>query len=366
MTGKMEGLRTTLSPQAKMERMLGYWTATAALYLLCIGLVLGEIATGQLGRNAGFAVIAFALAAMAVFFVLIRRSPALSIPHWKLAWAQGFFAIGFDLLLYSVLRSAHTAILIGMPVVIAFLAFPLRPRQTLTLSTFAIVGLVATSATIHLLDPAAFPARVEIVNVILASIGVVAVTFITRDLHALRQRLHGQADDLREALARIERLATIDELTTLSNRRHMHQLLEQEERRSGQARPTAIALIDIDHFKQINDRFGHAGGDAALRAVAREARRSLRGADTLARWGGEEFLLLMPETTLTDAIAVVERMLAAVRQLPLVDGAHAFRLTFSAGVVECQPGERFADAIRRSDKAIYEAKARGRDIVIAG
>jgi diguanylate cyclase len=347
--------------------MLGYWAANAALYFVCILLILDEIATGQLDSSTGHAVIALGVASLALFFLLIRRSPTSGIPHWKLAWAQGFFALGFELLLYAVLRTAHGAILIGLPVVIVFLSFALRPRQIFTLSAFAVAGLCATSVTIHLLDPAGFPARAEFINIAIATFAVISVTFITRDLHELRQRLRGQADDLLAALDRIELLATTDELTALSNRRHMHQLLDQEERRqSSHFQATSIALIDIDHFKQINDQFGHAGGDAALRAMASEGRRSLRGGDTLARWGGEEFLLLMPNTTRADAVAVVERMLAGVRTLPVGDGGQAFRLTFSAGVIECLPGERFADAIRRSDQAMYEAKARGRDIVVAG
>lgn len=346
--------------------MLGYWAATVALYLLCFGLVFDEIRTGRLDRGFGFAVIAFGVACLTFFYVLIRRSPSMGIPHWQLAWAQGFAAVATELLLYAAIRTSHGAILIGMPVVIAFLTFALRPRQTFALAAFAVGGLAATSATIHILDPVAFPARTEVVNVMLASIGVIAASFITRDLQVLRQRMRSQADDLMAALARIELLATTDELTALSNRRHMHELLDQEERRqASQFHPTSIALIDIDHFKQINDRFGHDGGDAALRALAAEARRSLRGDDTLARWGGEEFLLLMPGTTRPDAVAVVERMLAGVRELPLDGFGEPFRLTFSAGVIECQPGERFADAVRRSDKAMYEAKARGRDIVVA-
>ncbi|MFD2368399.1 diguanylate cyclase [Pseudoduganella sp. GCM10020061] len=367
MSTKVERPRGKITPQDRIRRMLGYWASNAVLYIICIGLVLDEIVSGTLALAPGIGVIAFAVAHLAIFYVLIRRSPYSGIPHWKLAWAQGFLAVSFLLILYALLPSVHANLLIGLPVIVVFLAFPLRPRQTIALSAFAIIGLVATAATIHLLDPAAFPLRSEIVNVIIASAAVIAVTLITRDLHALRQRLRGQADNLISALARIETLATTDELTALSNRRHMHELLDQEERRSsGDHRPTSIALIDIDHFKQINDRFGHAGGDAALRALSREVRRFLREDDTLARWGGEEFLMLMPDTMLADAMKVVERMLDGVRKLVLDDAGYPFKLTFSAGVVECRPDERFAEAIRRSDLAMYEAKARGRDIVVAG
>ena len=102
----------------------------------------------------------------------------------------------------------------------------------------------------------------------------------------------------------IRTLATMDELTSLANRRHMNEVLGAEERRKGMpSRRVCIALLDIDFFKNINDRYGHAGGDAVLRTFAAAARAELRANDVLARWGGEEFLLLLPDTGLTGSDA---------------------------------------------------------------
>ena len=363
---RSERWRSRLTPRDKVHRMLGYLAGAALLYALCVGLILNEIALGLLSRSFGYGLIAYAGIGVTAFYLLVRFSDRTRLANWKLAWAQGLYGVVFLLLLYAAIESVHAIILIGIPLVIVFCAFPLRPAQTLWLSVCAIAGLGLTSALLTAYDPATFPAHTEAMNFLLASVAITAVTVIARDLHQLRMRVGQQTEELLRAMARIELLATTDELTSLSNRRHMHELLDLEERRQQQQyRATCIALIDVDHFKQINDRFGHAGGDAALRTLAQAARGMLRAGDTLARWGGEEFLLLMPDTVLRDGCSVMERMLAAVRTMPLLEAAPEFRLTFSAGVVESRAGERIADAIRRADMALYRAKEQGRDRIVA-
>ena len=361
-----ERWRSRLTPGDKVYRMLGYLAGAAVLYALCIALILGEIALGSLSRPFGYGLIAYAAAGVTVFYLLVRYSHRTGIKNWKLAWAQGLNGVVFLLLLYAAIESVHGTILMGIPLVLVFCAFPLRPGQTLWLSVCAIAGLGLTCALLVAYDPVAFPARLEAVRFLLTSVAITAVTIISRDLHRLRMRVEERTEELLRAMAKIELLATTDELTSLSNRRHMHELLDIEERRQQQQyRATCIALIDVDHFKQINDRYGHEGGDNALRTLAHAARGMLRAGDTLARWGGEEFLLLMPDTVLRDGCCVMERMLAAVRTMPLIDAEPGFRLTFSAGVVESKANERIADAIRRADMALYRAKEQGRDRIVS-
>jgi diguanylate cyclase (GGDEF)-like protein len=365
-SSQSERWRSRLTPHDKVYRMLGYLAGAAVLYALCIGLILNEIALGTLSRPFGYGLIAYAAVGLTVFYLLVRYSHKTGIANWKLAWVQGMYGVVFLLLLYAAIESLHATLLMGIPLVIVFCAFPLRPGQTLWLSACAIAGLALTCALLVAYDPVAFPARLEAMRFLLTSVAIIAVTFIARDLHRLRMRVQQRTEELLSAMARIELLATTDELTSLSNRRHMHELLDIEERRQQQQyRATCIALIDVDHFKQINDRYGHAGGDAALRTLAHAARGMLRAGDTLARWGGEEFLLLMPDTSLRDGFCVMERMLAAVRTMPLMEADPDFRLTFSAGVAESRADERIADAIRRADMALYRAKEQGRDQIVS-
>jgi len=159
-------------------------------------------------------------------------------------------------------------------------------------------------------------------------------------------------------------LANLDSLTGLPNRRHTAQLAEtalEVSMRLGE--PLTIALIDLDHFKTINDRSGHAGGDQVLKEFARLARETLRSGDTFGRWGGEEFMLAMPGATLDVALAVVER-LRTVALTITVPGCEDVRVSVSAGLAVNESQALSLDAlVVRADVALYRAKHDGRNLV---
>ncbi|HEU5443423.1 MAG TPA: GGDEF domain-containing protein, partial [Steroidobacteraceae bacterium] len=163
------------------------------------------------------------------------------------------------------------------------------------------------------------------------------------------------------------RLATEDSLTGMPNRGRTVALATAAlEAAATQNRPLTVAIIDLDHFKAINDRCGHATGDHVLTEFARVSRSSLRGADILGRWGGEEFLLILPDTTLDAALASIERLrvLALAIRVPHAEGETPLRVTFSAGLATTADGARSLDEIiGRADAALYEAKNEGRDLV---
>ena len=163
------------------------------------------------------------------------------------------------------------------------------------------------------------------------------------------------------------RLATEDNLTGMPNRGRTAELATAAlETAAAERRPLTVAIIDLDHFKTINDRCGHAAGDYVLREFARIGRGALRAADTLGRWGGEEFLLILPDTTLDAALASVERLrvLALAIQVPSSTADDPVRVTFSAGLATTAEGARSLDEIiARADAALYEAKHEGRDLV---
>jgi diguanylate cyclase (GGDEF)-like protein len=351
--------RLAFGATPKMRRVLTYWAATALTYGFCLLIVWREFRAGSIPRAEAGAVASIGVLGVGAFYVLLRGASFFKIPNWKLALYQAQFAIVYDLALYCVLDSLRGAILIGMPVVIVFCAFALRPRQTMWLSAFAIIALAATIATLVLWQPALHPRYEESIHFTLATIGVVSVAAITGELNKLRAQLQN-------ALATIRTLATTDELTLLANRRHMHELLAvEQQRRSASPRHVCIALIDVDFFKAINDKYGHAAGDIVLKAFAREAGATLRSADTLARWGGEEFLLLMPDTRLEEALAVIGRIMVRIESMRIGEVDPELRIAFSAGVAASRPNERFDEAIRRADEAMYRAKENGRNCVLA-
>ncbi len=162
------------------------------------------------------------------------------------------------------------------------------------------------------------------------------------------------------------RLAAEDNLTGIPNRGRTVALATAAlEAAATQRRPLTVAIMDLDHFKTINDRCGHATGDHVLKEFARVSRGSLRTADILGRWGGEEFLLILPDTTLDAALASIERLrvLALAIKVPCADG-ETIRVTFSAGLATTADGARSLDEIiARADAALYEAKNEGRDLV---
>jgi diguanylate cyclase (GGDEF)-like protein len=348
-----------LGSTPKMRRLLTYWLATAIVYGFCVFVLMRAHAMGIVTGLQSCLASALGVAGVLAFYVLLRGATRFRIPNWKLAFSQALFAIVYDLALYAALEQLRGAVLIGMPVVIVFCAFTLRPRQTVWLALFAVAALAATIGALMLFHPAQHPLYQESIHFALATIGVVSVTAITGQLSMLRTQLV-------DAVGTIRTLATTDELTLLANRRHMNELLAAEQQRRGAGAPqVCVALLDIDFFKKINDKYGHAGGDAVLKAFAREAGAALRATDTLARWGGEEFLLLMPATTLDEALAALERITQRIGALRVGVVDPELRITFSAGVASSLPHERFDEAIQRADQAMYRAKASGRNCVLA-
>jgi diguanylate cyclase (GGDEF)-like protein len=342
-----------------MRRLLRYWLATAIVYGFCVFIVMRAHAMGIITGMQSCLASALGVTGVLAFYVLLRGAPLFKIPNWKLAFSQAQFAIVYDLALYAALDELRGAILIGMPVVIVFCAFALRPRQTVWLALFAIAALAATIGALAVFQPERHPLYQESIHFALTTVGIVSVTAITGQLSMLRSQLV-------QAVGTIRTLATTDELTLLANRRHMNELLAAEQqRRSAGAQHVCVALIDVDFFKKINDKYGHAGGDAVLKSFAREAGAALRATDTLARWGGEEFLLLMPDTTLDEALAAIERITQRIGAMRIAGVDPELRITFSAGVASSLPHERFDEAIQRADQAMYRAKASGRDCVLA-
>jgi diguanylate cyclase (GGDEF)-like protein len=173
-------------------------------------------------------------------------------------------------------------------------------------------------------------------------------------------------DELRRSNQRLLELSITDPLTGIFNRRYFMEALEKELQRAHRKHaPLTLALLDIDHFKRINDRFGHPQGDQVLIALAAVIQGELRRYDIIARYGGEEFILLLPETSPDAGLAVVERLRAAVEKMILPHPMEGHGVTVSLGV-SAYPAEGIlsvCDLIREADNALYRAKAGGRNQV---
>ena len=177
------------------------------------------------------------------------------------------------------------------------------------------------------------------------------------------RRIH----ELEQELAQVSNLVREDQLTGALNRRGMDEAFGRELARADRlGAPLSIGLLDIDHFKKLNDGLGHQAGDEALRHLAKVVRGLLRPTDILARYGGEEFLILLPNTEVEEAEQVLLRIQRELTRQFFMHNNERVLITFSAGVAQRQAGENEAGLLKRSDEAMYSAKSQGRNRVVRG
>lgn len=177
----------------------------------------------------------------------------------------------------------------------------------------------------------------------------------------MRKTLHQRTVELKRAYQQIEELAQTDDLTGLPNRRTMVKLLDDEIARGQRGAPCAVAMIDIDWFKRINDGYGHPAGDEVLRTLAITVFANIRPNDRFGRYGGEEFLLVLPGTDGDEAEHIVDRLRKLIAELDWNVFAINMAVTISAGIATLLPNEGAADILARADRALYAAKAGGRN-----
>jgi diguanylate cyclase len=185
--------------------------------------------------------------------------------------------------------------------------------------------------------------------------------------HDRASQMQLRVAELEQEIRRLSNEVSTDPLTQVANRRGLMQAFETERARGERdahdgAPPLAVALIDIDNFKKLNDRLGHASGDEALKFLTRRVGETLRPGDTLARYGGEEFVVLLPATPIDEASQVLTRLQRALSaELFMSDAQGQVFVTFSAGVTPYRLGERLEQALERADEALYEAKRTGKN-----
>ncbi|SNT25225.1 diguanylate cyclase (GGDEF) domain-containing protein [Noviherbaspirillum humi] len=351
-----------LGRDARLRRMVAYWAATAGLYLLSLALMWLAVWRGDIARDAAGWLSLAMVSGLALFYVLVRASSRLRLTPAQLALAQGCYAIACIVGAYAIAGPMRGATLGILVLVMVFCAFSLTPRRSHQLGLFATCLLGAAIVAMRMMAAQPFPWLHEAVHFTLTASLMGSVSLLTGRFNLLRQRLKQQKDELGHALSRIQLLATRDELTQLANRRYMSELLESEDRRQDRdGQSVCLALLDIDLFKQINDTYGHAVGDEVLHNFAREAESALRATDVLARWGGEEFLLLLRSADLSLAVTVLERMQKHIASSTLCASVAGLRVTFSAGITALASGETVAAGVKRADRAMLHAKSSGRN-----
>jgi diguanylate cyclase len=358
---------TVLGPAGPVRVRTSMTLIPLVVFILFAIVQHGEVMLGLIDLTESNRLTAFNLGGSAVFYVLERsrlserlsRDPFLTLP-------QILFAICSITWSYAITGPARGAVIAIMVVTIVFGMFALDPKFAPRLALLAFAGLASVMVWRAATAPDRYAPVVESVHALFAAIVMGATAVVVMRIGRLRARLAARRRELADALALNRELATRDALTGLLNRRAMVELLAREQARSERGYgPLSLALLDIDWFKRVNDTLGHRAGDDVLRRFAAVVQPQLRTVDEVARWGGEEFLLLMPGTKLDDALIALERLRGAVACGGFDAIAPALTVTFSAGLVQMREGELQDAAIDRADRALYQAKQSGRDRVEA-
>lgn len=250
-------------------------------------------------------------------------------------------------------------------IVVGFSSLRASPRQTLVIWTAMTAGI----AGLFLLTdkPVSMPHgnHLERFATMLAFVMTIGrCMFLGIFSSSMKQSLYQSGLKLKEAYKRIEELAELDELTGASNRRCIMRMLDEEVARAARSgAPCSVALIDLDWFKRINDAFGHPTGDEVLRTFAITMFANIRVNDRFGRYGGEEFLLVLPDMDSSEAVRALDRLRAIVSDLDWSAFSPGMKVTISAGVATLRQNETPDTLLARADGALYAAKARGRNRV---
>ena len=343
-------------------------TAMSALALVlmagCVGVLLWLAWHGHAPRSGVLIWGAVSLGGLLAATAAIRLGWTRRLPDPSLTLAQMLWALTSAATAYLVAVDGRDMLPCMVAMVLLFGSLGLRMRQIVGVTLYA---LASTSAAM-LLTPAVLGqpiSAMDAAHAMMLAVVLLACMAVSLRLHTLRNRLQQQRLALSKALEEHRTLASRDALTGLLNRRSMLELLELEQRRCerGQRR-MALAVLDIDHFKRINDSYGHAVGDRALQAFAHTVRHTVRGGDVLARWGGEEFVLLLSDIDAHAAHGLLQRIGQAVAQAVVADAPADLRMTVSTGLTLHIPGESVDATLERADQALYRAKHQGRNCVV--
>jgi len=351
-----------LSTDHKQRRCLKVLLLTAlvtavASALMAYGAVQGLFQPRQVGL--------LALACIlntSAFYAIIRSHLNQRCAEPTLAFPQTVAAQTLIAAAYAVTGVVHAATLVLLALVMVFGMFNLRVRSIRVAGVYTIVLMGAVMLWRARSDPLAYPPKVELIYFVLVATVMSAISQLSVQLMNMRVRLKTQKLALENALAHIQEMATRDELTGLFNRRRMMSLLNEHAVRRARGGPAFfIAMVDLDHFKAVNDSYGHAVGDEVLRAFAAQAQAILRNADIIGRWGGEEFLLLLPETPPGEPTVGVARLRAHLAATEVCSQLPGLRVAFSSGFARYAEGEPIDQTIERADRALYAAKSAGRN-----
>ena len=347
-------------PSRRSHLKLTFLALVLMMYCAALGLYAGSLAGAPASVAWAWAVAM--VGGQLIAYLAIRSGLTQSLRDPGITTLQLLYAVTMGGVAYAFVGPMRAAVFLPLMVIMIFGLYALPTRAIAVVALYAVVlfGCVMLAKALH--EPAVYPPAVELGHFLMFLVMIPIVPVLGMRFAEARARQERQQHDL----LRVQVLASRDELTGLINRREMTVLLQRAQaalQRTG--RPYCVAVIDLDHFKHVNDRYGHGIGDEVLKRFADMANQATREQDTLARWGGEEFVLLLGNSTLASSQAGLERLREAVAAHTMVIGPHSIAVTMSAGIAEPLEGESYERVLSRADHALYAAKARGRNAVVS-
>ena len=340
------------------------WVMASGASGMVVLLFLAAYLLGLLDLRDFLTAAALVLGFVILFYVIFRSGLNLRFRDPSLTLAQILASTLVILFVLSQSEEGHGILSLIYMVSFLFGVFRLTTRQLLGITAFVALsyGLIIALQW-HAgagADPHAFNRKV--LNWIVLTAVLTFFSVMGGYISKLRKEVADSKVKLEKAMLRIEYMAARDELTDLVNRRSLVDFLKQQKSRGDRFGSTFTTLmLDIDHFKRVNDTFGHQAGDVVLKSFAQAASASLRATDTLGRYGGEEFLAILDQTPLDRSAIVASRLCALARQLNFDELATGLRISISIGGAEYHRSEEWQATVERADQALYRAKHGGRD-----
>jgi len=297
-------------------------------------------------------------------YILFRTGLNLKMVDPSLTSIQMFAAILVTLYVIHFSNESRGVLLLACNIVLLFGIFRLSTRSFLYVSIFTLLIYGGDIVLLKLYRPQGVNLHIEYLQWGVLALVLVAFSVIGGYISSLRQNLSISKSEQAKAIEIIREMAIRDELTGLHNRRHVLELLDHEKNRSSRGGGIfCLAMLDIDHFKNVNDTYGHQAGDAVLQAVAAMIKTTMRNTEYCARYGGEEFLIVLTQTGIDGALIGAERVRTNIEKIPFPNIGSNFKITVSIGLSEYRMREGVDDIIARADEALYRAKNGGRNRV---
>jgi diguanylate cyclase (GGDEF)-like protein len=335
----------------------------AASYVVDGLILLLYARAGTIPETIGPAFTASGLLSVAVYLVLSETGITERFKDHYFVSPQLFVSLLIMLAFTYIAPQVGVMFLCTLFLVFNFGSLRTSPRETMLLWTLLAAGLAAlfllTDKPIGL--PHDGPTE-RLATMVMFALTIGRCMFLGLFSSSMRQSLYQSGQKLKEAYRRIEELAELDELTGSFNRRCIMRILEEELVRAQRSNtPCSIALIDLDFFKRINDAHGHPTGDEVLRTFAITMFANIRTIDKFGRYGGEEFLLVLPDTADDAAFHMLDRLRDIIAELDWSAFSPGMRVTISAGVATQRANETSDNFLARADSALYASKAKGRN-----